>query len=50
MKELKTLVGRQRIVPVFFGNFEAVKAAGDAAITNRVWSRFKRWLVALLHP
>jgi Leucine-rich repeat (LRR) protein len=42
MKELETFVRRERIVPVFYGGFQAVSAAAKAAMAKRVWRGFQQ--------
>jgi hypothetical protein len=42
MKELETFVQRGRIVPVFYGGFQAVSAAAEAAMAKRVWRGFQQ--------
>jgi hypothetical protein len=41
MKELQTFAGRERILPVFFGTFDEVQRARDAAITGCKWQTFE---------
>jgi hypothetical protein len=43
MQELETFVRRGRIVPVFYGGFQAVRAAAEAAMVERVWRNFKHF-------
>jgi hypothetical protein len=41
MKELQTFVLRGRILPVFFGTFNEVQRARNAAVAGRTWETFK---------
>jgi hypothetical protein len=40
MKELETFVRRGRIMPVFYGGFQAVSAAAESTMAKRVWRGF----------
>jgi Leucine-rich repeat (LRR) protein len=45
MKELQTFARRERILPIFFGTFEEVQRARDAAIRGCVWQTFKHFVL-----
>jgi hypothetical protein len=44
MKELEMFVRRGRVVPIYFGSFEAVVEARWAAIKGRAWTTFKQFV------